>query len=249
MTITVEGRRLEMSITGQGTPAVVLESGFGLALESWQQVCSRVSKFARVVCYNRPGIRQSEPVATPRTAENIARELHVALLAADVEPPYILVGHAVGAFYVRVFAHRFPRDTGGLVFLEPVPDDFYQWMRTHKPDLWGQMEQVARQLPEPLQRELAGKEESADQARNAWPLPEVAKIVLTATRQISPLFPSDVLQAWLQQQEDFARSLPADQYVTTDQSGHNIQIEKPELVTEAIRQAIADGKTSAGNGA
>lgn len=41
----------------------------------------------------------------------------------NVQPPYVLVAHSRGAFYVRVFAARFQSEVAGLVLVEPEHED------------------------------------------------------------------------------------------------------------------------------
>lgn len=96
-----------------------------------------------VVSYDRAGVGKSELAATPRTALNIAQELRSAGFA----------GHAIGSFYIRVFAHTYPDEVCGMVFVDPTPDDFYQWMRSHQAEDWKQIEAASSQLPEGLRKE------------------------------------------------------------------------------------------------
>jgi pimeloyl-ACP methyl ester carboxylesterase len=118
--VTLESRQIEMAIEGHGSPTVVLESGFGSTLDSWQPVRDRISMFTRVAAYNRAGVGRSEAVSPPRTAATTARDLRTMLRTSSIEPPYLLVGHSVGSFYVRVFAHEYPDDVSGLVFVDPA---------------------------------------------------------------------------------------------------------------------------------
>ena len=178
MLVEVDGHKVEILTEGSRSPTVVLESGFGATTDFWQKVQGPVSSFAMVVSYDRAGVGKSELAGTPRTAGNIARELRSALREAHLAPPYLLVGHSIGSFYIRVFAHTYPNEVCGMVFVDPVPEGFYEWMRVHQAEAWKQMEAASAQLPEGLRNELAGKDESAEQARKAWPLPKALGLVL-----------------------------------------------------------------------
>jgi pimeloyl-ACP methyl ester carboxylesterase len=60
----------------------------------------------------------SEPGPRPRDGETIAAELKAVLDAASEEGPYLLVGHAFGGAYIRIFAGRYPDDVSGMVLVE-----------------------------------------------------------------------------------------------------------------------------------
>ncbi len=38
--------------------------------------------------------------------------------------PYLLVGHSLGGFYARHYAHRFPGEVAGLVLLDLAHEDY-----------------------------------------------------------------------------------------------------------------------------
>jgi pimeloyl-ACP methyl ester carboxylesterase len=245
MLVDVDGHKVEMLAEGSRRPTVVLESGFGATIDFWEKVQGPVSSFGTVVTYDRGGVGKSELASTPRTAENIARELRSALRAAHLAPPYVLVGHSIGSFYIRVLAHTYPKEICGIVFVDPVPEDFYEWMRVHQAEDWKQMEAASAQLPEGLRNELAGKDESAEQARKAWPLPKVPITLLTAKKPMPPYFTPNTMQAWVRMHEEFAKKIPGIQHIVADSSTHMVPVEQPELVVEAIRHEIESLKLAA----
>ena len=73
--VDIGGCRLHMLVGGRGNPVVVLESGAGDTISSWEKVQPEVAKFARVAAYDRAGLGMSDPAVTePRTTAQIARE-------------------------------------------------------------------------------------------------------------------------------------------------------------------------------
>ena len=210
MLVDVGGHKLEVVSAGTKGPTVVLESGFGATSDFWEKVQHGASEF-------------------------VAQELHSALHAGQFAPPNVLVGHSIGSFYIRVFANTYPREVCGMVFVDPVSEDFYEWMRTHQPEDWKQMEAASSQLPEGLRNELAGKDESAEQARQAWPLPKVPIILITATKPMPPYFTPMTIQAWTQMHQEFAENFPGIEQIVTDKSTHMVPLDQPELVVSAIR--------------
>jgi pimeloyl-ACP methyl ester carboxylesterase len=47
----------------------------------------------------------------------MAAELHTLLHTAGIDGPYVLVGHSLGGFTVRLFAHKYPGETAGIVLV------------------------------------------------------------------------------------------------------------------------------------
>ena len=138
--VDIGGCRLHMLVTGRDNPVVVLESGTGDTISSWEKVQPEVAKFARVVAYDRAGLGMSDPAVTePRTTAQIARELHAALHKADLPPPYLLVGHSMGGFHVRLFAHQFPKEVAGLVLVDPSAEDWNKLLQAQFPDEYAKM--------------------------------------------------------------------------------------------------------------
>jgi len=126
--VDVGGFRLNINCTGQGSPAVILESGLGtVAVPGWEPVQADVSKFTRVCSYDRAGYGWSDPGPKPRTALEIARELHALLQNGHVAPPYVLVGHSLGGMFVRVYSGLYPSEVAGMVLVDSSQED--EWSR------------------------------------------------------------------------------------------------------------------------
>src|SRR5690606_1699358 len=50
--------------------------------------------------------------------ESAAASLHAALAEHGEEPPYVTVGHSIGALYVRAFQAKYPDEVSGMVLLD-----------------------------------------------------------------------------------------------------------------------------------
>jgi pimeloyl-ACP methyl ester carboxylesterase len=111
------GRQVNLRITGEGGPTAVLSAGWGGWTFAWGQVQRRLA--TRAVSYDRPGLGFSDPGPLPRTASATVADLRAALRAAGIEPPYVLVGHSLGSFEVRLFAFQHPQEVAGLVLVDP----------------------------------------------------------------------------------------------------------------------------------
>jgi pimeloyl-ACP methyl ester carboxylesterase len=114
--VTVDGRTVHLIDVGSG-PSVVFETGAGGFAAAWLPVL-RLLPDVRGVAVDRPGMGWSDPGPEVLPVDVAARLLRV-LDAADVSPPYLLVGHSLGALHVRAFAARYPDETAGLVLVDP----------------------------------------------------------------------------------------------------------------------------------
>src|SRR5256885_2868437 len=121
--IDVGGFKMHIHCTGQGSPTVILESGLGDTYVSWHKVQPQIAKFARVCSYDRAGLGFSDPSSQPRTSKVMAEELHALLTAANVAPPYVLVGHSMGGFNVRLFASLYRSEVVGIVLADSSHPD------------------------------------------------------------------------------------------------------------------------------
>jgi pimeloyl-ACP methyl ester carboxylesterase len=117
-----DGRKLHLQISGEehAGPTVVLDAGQGMFSPSFAWLQAALAEQATVVAYDRPGYGWSTPADRPVDAGATADDLHAALTSRSLEGPYLLVGHSLGAFYVRAFAARYPEQTLGLVLLDPA---------------------------------------------------------------------------------------------------------------------------------
>jgi pimeloyl-ACP methyl ester carboxylesterase len=123
------GHRLHLNVTGERHegPTVVLEAGGTTFSSQWARVQTGISKFARVVSYDRGGLGWSEPGPKPRDAFTIARELRTALEKAALPKPYVAVGSSIGGPYALAFAGLYPEEVAGVVLVDSSHPD--QWER------------------------------------------------------------------------------------------------------------------------
>ncbi len=113
-----DGGVLNFYCMGSGSRTVVFDAGHGDWSPSWSVMQPAVAKWTRACSYDRGGVGFSGPAVMPRTAERLAEELHSALHKAGILGPYILVGHATGAYPARAFADQHLREVAGLVLIE-----------------------------------------------------------------------------------------------------------------------------------
>lgn len=117
------GRRLNLYCAGTGSPTVVFESGLGVPISNWGFVQPVISQKTRTCAYDRAGLGFSDAATRASDSKNIVDDLHRLLVAAAIQPPYVLVGHSYGGLTVRLYAHTYPSDVVGMVLVDPTVED------------------------------------------------------------------------------------------------------------------------------
>ena len=121
--VDVGGYSLHIYCTGEGGPSVVVDTGMGDFSTGWQGIQPEVSKSVRICTYDRAGYGWSDSSPNPRTAIQMANELHLLLNNAGIDPPYILVGQSLGGFTMRMFASQYPDEVLGMVLVDAGHED------------------------------------------------------------------------------------------------------------------------------
>jgi len=225
--VTVGSDTLHLETIGESGPTVVFEAGLGNDSTTWKSVAGPIAAFARVVLYDRAGLGQSLPMKNKNsaiTAEEVAADLHALLSAADIHPPFILVGHSLGGLYMQMFARKYPGEVSGAVLLDSAS--------SNAP---GELKTRARLEPgTAAYLEQEGIAESNRQVANGGPFPNVPLTIVAATDH-GPYF-----KTWepllMQLQQQLATLSPRGTMVVASGSGHDIQIDRPDTVIDAVRQ-------------
>jgi pimeloyl-ACP methyl ester carboxylesterase len=119
----IGGRSLNLFCSGQGSPTVILEGDWGMPGYGWTLIQRELAKSTRACWYDRAGYGWSDPGPFPNHSDSVARDLHQLLYAAGIAPPYLLVGHSMGAFHARVFRGFYKNEVAGMVLVDPMHED------------------------------------------------------------------------------------------------------------------------------
>src|SRR6185503_9296032 len=230
--VDVGGHSLNLLVGGQGSPAVVFEGGFGTGIASWSTVQKEVAAFARTVSYDRAGLGQSDLGPKPRSAKQIASELHTALEKAGIKPPYVLVGHSLGGIFVRVFADMYPKEVVGMVLIDPSQESFNEWIRKSQPDRLKAAQAQMANASEGPRAEAAALDATDAQARLAKVPPGIPVTLLSATEDES--MPADARRVWIEKHKEWIATVPGGKHIVVEKTAHFIQGQQPKLVIESI---------------
>lgn len=115
------GRRLHLLCAGPSAgPTVVMVAGGGTPAVVSYALQARISKFAHVCSYDRPGLGWSPPATQPLTFDAHVRDLDALLQRGGVPGPYLFAPESFGSLLVIGYAQRHPEKTAGVVFLDGV---------------------------------------------------------------------------------------------------------------------------------
>lgn len=117
------GRRINLDCRGQGSPAVIFDSGMSDTTVAWALVQPAISRSHATCSYDRAGLGFSDASTRPSTASNDVDDIRRALRVVGIKPPYVLVGHSSGGMAVRVFADRYRDEVVGMVLVDPSDED------------------------------------------------------------------------------------------------------------------------------
>ncbi|HEX3944561.1 MAG TPA: alpha/beta hydrolase [Rhizomicrobium sp.] len=141
-----DGRHIHLFCLGKGSPVAIVAPGWHIPAPVWHRMQQPMAKLTRVCIYDRAGYSFSDPGPMPRDTAAETKDLHDALHAVGLKGPYVLIGHSLGGFDARLFAYKYPRETAGLLLLDPPTEGVYQ--HTREPDedvnLMGRCAQIVR---------------------------------------------------------------------------------------------------------
>jgi pimeloyl-ACP methyl ester carboxylesterase len=254
---------LHIYCAGQGSPTVVMDTGFGDASDKLRPIQARIAQEVRVCVYDRAGYGLSEPGPMPRHGRQVASELKLLLEKAGIPGPYLLVGHSLGGLNVQVFASQYPKLVAGIVLIEPPPlrfilgqqfPDLYQRAQQEGPNMLAMAEQArtASRLKEASFLETLASEHEMMLSETAQQLAAVESfgnipLIVMGAGQPQPAF-GDQAQAfqqfWIESGQALASKSSRGAFVLVQESGHYIYRDAPDSVLEAIRQVIKQVRRS-----
>jgi pimeloyl-ACP methyl ester carboxylesterase len=257
--VDIGGYRLHLWCTGNGAPAVILDTGLGGSSAGWVFVQPDVARFTRVCSYDRAGMGYSDPGPSPRTARRIASELAKLLDRSGIAGPVVLVGASIAGFNVRVFASDHPERAAGLVLVDasheadthevPPMARFVPLLSTVGVlRLFGvSFGQRVESLPPSVQRyalatrfraagyqaaadEIIHIRESVSEVRSSRRKLTIPVVVVTGARGAD--------ESWRQMQQDLTSLSERGCLMIARQSGHVVSVDQPEVVVDAIRTVV-----------
>lgn len=251
---------LHFEVRGSGSPIIVLDVGVGETYSSWDPVIEQLSNITSVFVYDRAGYYQSATGPRPRHSRRVAHELEHCLRQNGIKPPYLLLGHSLGAMNLQVFANDYPQLVSGMILIDPPPLD---WLTgTSFPELremfitqTRQMEQAAEALldsPDPEDNaqgrflQILASEHNELMTSSAQQVAEIKSfsdlpVTVLAAGRFNPLF-GDEAEAyqkfWNDQCLKVSQKSSIGNYKLVSGATHHIHLDAPEIVIQAVSEMI-----------
>ncbi|PFK47728.1 alpha/beta hydrolase [Bacillus cereus] len=107
-------------------PTIVMTAGSGTTTPyaDFYPLYHKLEKENRIVVYERPGYGYSEQTEKSRDIDTIVNELRSLLIRSGEKPPFILVGHSMGALESIRYAQLYPDEIVGLVFIDGISPEY-----------------------------------------------------------------------------------------------------------------------------
>jgi len=270
---------LHVCASGHGRPVVVLEAGIAASSVSWSLVQPRVAEFTRVLSYDRAGFGWSAEGSGTGTAREAAGDLNRMLEQSGETGPYVLVGHSMGGYDVRLYASLYRDQVAGMVLVDSSHPDqenrFPPELRGMEAGWLREAEFVQYSMPFGIPRllGLCDEDAAARAAECNWHSAAEAEAELknisvsaaqtAATGSLGDLplevlshdpdkpsadLPADLAKptndAWENMQEELAHLSTRGTQMIAKNSSHYIQLDRPEVVVEAVQRVVAQARAA-----
>lgn len=240
-------RELYLDCRGEGQPTVVLEAGSGADSSSWSAVLDALAETTRTCAYDRAGRGRSDPIER-HTLSHAAAELRALLATAGEAPPFVVVGHSLGGAFSRVFASENRDDVVGLVMVDTFDPDLQEdWIRPLLGPLQAEYDATLDALRATVESVDSLDWSASEEQLRASSVDGLPIEFLVAPRyepRLSEAVNAAIETAW----QDAVQSLSPGHVTRTIAwgAGHIIQVDRPDLVIEAVRRAVDRARATGG---
>jgi len=244
--VPVHGAQLHVRCDGSGPTTVVLIAGFNTGSDIWAAIEPTVAETTRVCSYDRFGNGASDAPTATQTFATQAADLQALLQSAGEPGPYVVVGHSFGGPEAVTFASMFPTEVRGLLLLDASPPTWNAAICA-VPDDGSDTAHVFQALCEE-QSSPANNAEHLDapaafgDVASIDSLSGIRMIVATADHHsyagLASSEEAHLNDVWNAGQAHWVSLAPSAQLVTVDNTGHNIQLDRPDVVLEKIHELV-----------
>lgn len=244
---SVEGKKIEYSASGKGTPVVVYLSGLGNTMDTWREVYWRTRGMTTSVMYNRLGYGGSSRANGPRTGQQVVEELRGFLRAAGYPPPYVVVAHSVAGLYAVLYAKSYPQEVCGMVLVDASHWDQKDYLARQSKGVLSSVMDFLGKVQGFLvnagaaEEEFEGVDSTCAAIRQGAAFPDIPLVVITAGHHlpVPGAIPEDQWRRW---QSDLVALSPKGRQVIAQRSDHFVQTREPGLVADAVKDVLKQAR-------
>ena len=246
--VEINGKKQHILELGVGEPSVIFITGAGSKLTHYDYVQTEISKITKTFSYDKPGLGKSEMINTPRTVENLTAELAEILRKEKIKEPFILVGHSLGGYIARYFLHEYPEKVVGIVLIDPGDENLVNILLSSKSEKERKFLDSLINAPDPttsigkqMERKSFHQHDSLMKTLNTE---TQIPITLIESNKVAKedLLEVEVIQIQKELYRNFQKRYPQTKIISTEKSGHFIQLEEPQLVIDAIKSVLNEVK-------
>lgn len=230
----VDDYPIAYQVLGSGKPVVVMISGLGDGMATFQDVASEIAKSATVIIYDRSGYGSSGIAATSRDAAGAERELSRLLKQTGVSGPYVLAGHSLGGLFAEYYAARHPDQIAGLVLEDSRPVSFAQRCESAGLSMCTPLPSMVKSMPRGVQDEVLALPATTVQVEASGAVRNKPVLVLSRPAGASPW---DTV--WAAAQADLAARYPGAVQLVASDGGHNIHVDEPTWYIGALQEFLS----------
>jgi pimeloyl-ACP methyl ester carboxylesterase len=237
--VSIDNGQMHIRCTGSGTQTVILIAGWDDGGDKWGLIEPAISERARVCSYSKFGTGTSDPPSSNQTFDSEAADLHALLDEAGEPGPYVALGHSFGGAVAVTFASKYADEVSGLVLLDASPTS---WPATvcsvaayeggcavmHDPTLSPERLDVFRAFEE---------------VATITSLGDLPMTVITAAHRTDPALAQSELArldaVWAEGVDRWAGLSSSSSVVSVEDTGHNIELDQPQLVVGEVLDLLA----------
>lgn len=241
--IKVGANTFEYLLFKNNEPTLVFLNGFRMPLHTWEKVYTNLDTTSQVFLYNRLGVGKSSKATKPQTGNIVVEDLNSLLKTLKVKPPYLLVSHSLGGIYANLFAHTFPNETAGLIFVESSNPDEIEEHKKLKPSfilqtIFNGLRKIEKLFDYYKYSENECIKTTIEQIKNKGTHLPVPIAVITGTKKM-PFVPTESFDIHLRFQKELPKLSTNSKQYFCENSGHFPQITQPDVIVSVITEFIS----------
>ena len=226
-------------------PVVLLSTGLYREASDWRLIMPEIARFTQVCSYDREGLGQStvdHDSAGPESesTDEQVEDLKNLLASAHIAAPYLLVGHSAGGILVRRFARYLPDTVAGFVFIDSA----------HEEQIWRFQAIDPRSVQGPPADPAFVKRNGGLSPGELWiwhydkPLIVLEHGIPLSFEGPLAAHTAELNAAVDSMARDLASRSSMGQLRIAIRSGHEIMLDEPRIVVEAVQDAWSEALVS-----